>query len=207
MTVLNVLMRGVWVGEWHLFSAMYWSVVTMTTVGYGDMYPSTIAGKSLAVLVIIVGIQFLSQVLDSLNNLRSSQRMGSGSYRTSSPNRRHVVICGHIQRPVIEELLVQVRAMCGGGAMNVFPFTRTCTVSNDFVPSHPLTLHKHHPRFHFTTFRTLSHFHIHKHHPRYHCTTCFGCCSVVPSLSRSLHSCSTKALKRSGTSTLVGWKR
>ena len=107
-TLRTAFQSGVWVGEWHLFSAMYWSVVTMTTVGYGDMYPSTIAGKSLAVLVIIVGIQFLSQVLDSLNNLRSSQRMGSGSYRTSSPNRRHVVICGRIQRPVIEELLVQV---------------------------------------------------------------------------------------------------
>jgi hypothetical protein len=69
---------GEWIGEWHIFSAMYWSVVTMTTVGFGDMYPTTQYGKILAMFVIIVGIQFLSQVLDSINNLRSSQRMGSG---------------------------------------------------------------------------------------------------------------------------------
>jgi hypothetical protein len=54
--------NGDWIGEWHIFSAMYWSVVTMTTVGFGDMYPSTVYGKALAMCVIIVGIQFLSQV-------------------------------------------------------------------------------------------------------------------------------------------------
>ena len=58
--------------------------------------------------VIIIGIQFLSQVLDSINTLRSSQRMGSGRYVPSQSNRRHVVICGKITRPVIEELLTQL---------------------------------------------------------------------------------------------------
>ena len=36
---------GEWIGEWHIFSAMYWSVVTMTTVGFGDMYPTTQYGE------------------------------------------------------------------------------------------------------------------------------------------------------------------
>ncbi|MEM8961297.1 MAG: ion transporter, partial [Acidobacteriota bacterium] len=35
--------------------SMYWAIVTMTTVGYGDIAPETILGKFLASIVMIVG--------------------------------------------------------------------------------------------------------------------------------------------------------
>ena len=35
--------------------SVYWAVVTVTTVGYGDMTPQTVAGRSLAVLMMIIG--------------------------------------------------------------------------------------------------------------------------------------------------------
>lgn len=37
-------------------SAMWWSVVTLTTVGYGDVYPITLAGKVLASVIAVLGI-------------------------------------------------------------------------------------------------------------------------------------------------------
>jgi len=37
-------------------SAMWWSVVTLTTVGYGDVYPVTSFGKFLAATIAILGI-------------------------------------------------------------------------------------------------------------------------------------------------------
>lgn len=40
--------------------AVYWAIVTMTTVGYGDIAPSTVAGKSLASLVMILGYSILA---------------------------------------------------------------------------------------------------------------------------------------------------
>jgi len=46
-------------GEEHGFDniplAMYWAVVTMTTVGYGDMIPQTPLGRLLSTLVMIIG--------------------------------------------------------------------------------------------------------------------------------------------------------
>jgi voltage-gated potassium channel len=36
--------------------AMWWSIVTMTTVGYGDIYPITPLGRAFASLVMIIGI-------------------------------------------------------------------------------------------------------------------------------------------------------
>jgi voltage-gated potassium channel len=36
-------------------TSIYWTIVTMTTVGYGDITPQTIAGKTLASMVMIIG--------------------------------------------------------------------------------------------------------------------------------------------------------
>lgn len=37
-------------------STMWWSVVTLTTVGYGDGYPATCVGKFFATFIAILGI-------------------------------------------------------------------------------------------------------------------------------------------------------
>ncbi len=37
-------------------ATLWWSVVTLTTVGYGDVYPVTIAGKTIAGIISILGI-------------------------------------------------------------------------------------------------------------------------------------------------------
>ena len=38
---------------------MYWAIVTMTTVGYGDVAPETPLGKFLAAIVMILGYSFI----------------------------------------------------------------------------------------------------------------------------------------------------
>ena len=51
-------------GEEHGFgsipTAVYWSIVTMTTVGYGDLAPQTVAGKALASVVMILGYSIIA---------------------------------------------------------------------------------------------------------------------------------------------------
>lgn len=43
-----------------LFEALYWSVVTISTVGYGDITPTTEAGRVVAMFVIVAGIAVFS---------------------------------------------------------------------------------------------------------------------------------------------------
>lgn len=40
--------------------SIYWAIVTMTTVGYGDIAPQTILGKTLASMVMIVGYSIIA---------------------------------------------------------------------------------------------------------------------------------------------------
>jgi voltage-gated potassium channel Kch len=41
---------------WHWLDALYFSVATISTVGYGDFVPVTNSGKVFAIIFIIVGI-------------------------------------------------------------------------------------------------------------------------------------------------------
>lgn len=40
----------------NAFSALWWAVATLTTVGYGDIYPITVLGKILSAIIALLGI-------------------------------------------------------------------------------------------------------------------------------------------------------
>jgi voltage-gated potassium channel Kch len=47
--------------DFHSFwNGVWWAVVTVTTVGYGDLYPKTVAGRLVAMTLMFVGIGFLA---------------------------------------------------------------------------------------------------------------------------------------------------
>jgi voltage-gated potassium channel len=40
----------------NAFSGLWWAVATLTTVGYGDIYPITFGGKVMAGIIALLGI-------------------------------------------------------------------------------------------------------------------------------------------------------
>lgn len=44
----------------NIFQTMWWAVATLTTVGYGDMYPITTMGKIITAFITIIGIAFVA---------------------------------------------------------------------------------------------------------------------------------------------------
>lgn len=46
--------------------ALWWAFVTMSTVGYGDVYPVTVTGRVVAVMMMIVGVALLGLVSATL---------------------------------------------------------------------------------------------------------------------------------------------
>ena len=49
-------------------AGLWWSVQTVTTVGYGDSIPMNLAGRIVAVLVMLLGISFLTVITASITS-------------------------------------------------------------------------------------------------------------------------------------------
>jgi voltage-gated potassium channel len=53
--------------EVSTWDGVWWAFATMTTVGYGDIYPETDTGRGIAMFVMVVGIGFLSLLIGSVS--------------------------------------------------------------------------------------------------------------------------------------------
>ena len=44
----------------NAFSALWWAIATLTTVGYGDIYPVTVAGRILSAIIAFLGVALVA---------------------------------------------------------------------------------------------------------------------------------------------------
>ncbi len=49
--------------KWTKFDGLYWSFVTATTLGYGDIRPITKISKTLSILIALVGVMFTGLII------------------------------------------------------------------------------------------------------------------------------------------------
>lgn len=90
-----------------IFSGVWWSVVTMTTVGYGDMVPSTVAGKIFGMLVIAVGMMLMTLFSATISSIFVATKIKEGQGLTKVRYHDHIVLCGwcHITDELLETLV------------------------------------------------------------------------------------------------------
>jgi len=93
----------------HPGQALWWSIVTSTTVGYGDIYPTSSWGKVIAAALpmfmgIGLGAAFITHIASVLIERRDKNMHGETPYKGSG----HILIVGHTQET--EYLVEQIRA-------------------------------------------------------------------------------------------------
>ena len=78
-----------------ILDGIWWSIITFSTTGYGDMVPITVAGRVLAVLTILMGIGGMSLLSGALASflVERNTRARSG-LMDFKELRGHLIICG-----------------------------------------------------------------------------------------------------------------
>ena len=81
------LLRSIWDSIW-------WALVTVTTVGYGDIVPKTVAGRLIAFGIMISGLFLVSLMTASIASVFVSRKIREGKGLEDVLDRDHIVICG-----------------------------------------------------------------------------------------------------------------
>lgn len=70
---------------WSLLDALYFSVTTLATVGYGDLSPQTAAGKVFTIVYILTGLGILAGFVNALAKETLDRRTGRGEPEQGEP--------------------------------------------------------------------------------------------------------------------------
>jgi voltage-gated potassium channel Kch len=81
-------------------SGLWWAVQTVTTVGYGDHVPATVAGRLVAALVMLVGIGFLTVITAAITStfVSRSRREQTSSSATAPTEEQLRQIAARLER-------------------------------------------------------------------------------------------------------------
>ena len=78
-----------------LGDAIWWTLVTAATVGYGDKVPLTVGGKTVAALVMLFGVGLLGMITGRIASWLVAWKIKEGSGLADQRKaRKHLVICG-----------------------------------------------------------------------------------------------------------------
>jgi voltage-gated potassium channel len=92
----------------NLGDAIWWTLVTAATVGYGDKVPLTTGGKLVAVLVMLFGVGLLGMITGRIASWLVEWKIKEGSGLADQKKAKsHFIICGWKNEmvPVLEDIL------------------------------------------------------------------------------------------------------
>ena len=83
-----------------LFTALYWTVVTVATIGYGDVIPYTLGGRIFSIIIIISGVSVALYTFTALMTFSMEGELKtilgmSKMQEKINQLKEHVIVCGY----------------------------------------------------------------------------------------------------------------
>lgn len=90
----------------NLIDAIWWAVVTATTVGYGDFFPVTVGGRLLAVILMFLGIGLFGGITATITDLFIKLEKRRELGQLTADYEGHIIICGWCDKT--NEIIAQI---------------------------------------------------------------------------------------------------
>ncbi|XP_066022810.1 calcium-activated potassium channel subunit alpha-1 isoform X6 [Pocillopora verrucosa] len=88
----------------NFFDCLYFLVVTMSTVGFGDISAITYFGRTFMIIFISIGLGMFATYIPAILEYLGSHTVYHGSYKLSE-GRKHIILCGYITKESVETFL------------------------------------------------------------------------------------------------------
>ena len=90
----------------NLKDAFWWTIVTLTTVGYGDYYPKTVPGRLIALIVMGVGIGVSAILNASIASVLVQRKIKEELGMSSCDLEDHIILCewNYRSKQIVQEL-------------------------------------------------------------------------------------------------------
>ncbi|MBD8070510.1 potassium channel family protein [Bacillus sp. PS06] len=90
-----------------IFDGIWWAIVTTSTIGFGDYVPTSIIGRSVAILLILIGTGFVTTYFVTLSTAAVTNQNAFLEGKTPYQGNNHVIIIGWNAR--VKEVIHQLK--------------------------------------------------------------------------------------------------
>ncbi|MFN4150970.1 MAG: potassium channel family protein, partial [Candidatus Sericytochromatia bacterium] len=112
LVILFVSISGyMTIEKWDFFDALYMTIITLATIGYGEIHPLSFGGRMHTMFVILIGVGFFSSMILYISGLLMENDFRNylilrSRLRKIEKLENHYIVCGYgrIGREVCEEL-------------------------------------------------------------------------------------------------------
>lgn len=125
-----------------LWDGVWWAVVTMGTVGYGDKYPITTGGRIVGLILIFAGVGLMSLFTATIASIFVEKKLKEGRGLETVKEKDHIVICGWNQHT--EEVL---QVLTTYGTIDDTPIILINELTVDDIDSFKLKYNKYNLKF------------------------------------------------------------
>jgi len=78
----------------NLWDSIWWAIVTIFTVGYGDKTPVTVGGRLIAILVMVAGIYLVSLITATISSIFVAKKIREDRGLETINYDNHLILCG-----------------------------------------------------------------------------------------------------------------
>lgn len=90
---------------------LWWTFVTITTVGYGDKYPVTLGGMILAAVIMVAGIGFIGILTATIASVFVEGALKEDMGLSKMKVKKHIIICGWNSKA--REIIAEFQSVIG----------------------------------------------------------------------------------------------
>lgn len=103
------------IARWE--NSFWWAIVTMTTVGYGDYFPTSSSGRITAVMVMFAGISLISLLTASISSIFVARKIREGKGLENIDIINHIILCGWNKDS--EQILDSIQNLSEDGKLDI----------------------------------------------------------------------------------------